>query len=53
MNYLILSVLLWLWDNRSFDKISQNNVARMEAMQAYEAGHYDRAAERYKLLVES
>jgi len=53
MTYLILSVLLWLWDNRSFDTISQNNVARTEAMQAYEAGQYDRATEQYKRLVES
>ncbi|WP_128545271.1 tetratricopeptide repeat protein [Larkinella soli] len=53
MTYLILSVLLWLWDNRSFDKIARNNIARMEAMKAYRSGAYEKAAEQYGALVRS
>ncbi|WP_138994068.1 lipopolysaccharide assembly protein LapB [Larkinella sp. C7] len=53
MTYLILSVLLWLYDNRSFDKISHDNIARIEGLRAYEAGNYKRAAEQYVALVNS
>ncbi|GAB3335104.1 hypothetical protein GCM10027299_43830 [Larkinella ripae] len=53
MTYLVLSVLLWLYDNRSFDKISHDNVARLEGLRAYQAGQYKRAAEYYAALVNS
>ncbi|MFD1143410.1 hypothetical protein ACFQ4C_19950 [Larkinella insperata] len=53
MTYLILSVLLWLYDNRSFDKISRDNIARMEGLKAYQAGDYKRAVEQYNTLVNS
>ncbi|GAB3903891.1 hypothetical protein GCM10028803_33050 [Larkinella knui] len=53
MTYLILSVLLWLYDNRSFDKISHDNIARIEGQKAYQAGNYKRAAEQYVALVNS
>lgn len=53
MTYLILSVLLWLYDNRSFDKISHDNIARIEGLKAYQAGNYQRAAEHYGALVNS
>ncbi|GAB3920121.1 tetratricopeptide repeat protein [Larkinella terrae] len=53
MTYLILSILLWLYDNRSFDKISHDNIARIEGLRAYQAGNYKRAAEQYVALVNS
>ncbi|RRB06453.1 tetratricopeptide repeat protein [Larkinella rosea] len=53
MTYLILSVLLWLYDNRSFDKISHDNIARIEGLRAYQSGNYKRAAEQYVALVNS
>lgn len=53
MTYLILSVLLWLYENRSFEKISHDNVARMEGLRAYQAGDYKRAAEEYVALINS
>ncbi|MGA0555285.1 tetratricopeptide repeat protein [Larkinella sp. VNQ87] len=53
MTYLILSVLLWLYDNRSFQKISHDNVARIEGLRAYETGNYKKAAEHYVALVNS
>ncbi|MFC5407758.1 tol-pal system YbgF family protein [Larkinella bovis] len=53
MTYLILSVLLWLYDNRSFVKISHDNIARIEGLRAYQAGDYKRAAEHYVALVNS
>jgi tetratricopeptide (TPR) repeat protein len=53
MTYLILLVLLWLYDNRSFEKISHDNIARIEGLRAYESGNYKRAAEQYVALVNS
>ncbi|GAB3273957.1 hypothetical protein GCM10027347_46710 [Larkinella harenae] len=53
MTYLILSALLWLYDNRSFDKISHDNIARVEGLRAYQAGNYKQAAEQYIALVNS
>ncbi|RAJ92160.1 hypothetical protein LX87_05127 [Larkinella arboricola] len=53
MTYLILSVLLWLYDNRSFDRISRDNIARIEGLKAYQAGNYKRAVEQYGTLANS
>ncbi len=50
MIHLFLSVLLWVWNHRSFDQISRNNIARKEAEAAYQAGNYRRAADRYTYL---
>ncbi|WP_234734821.1 tetratricopeptide repeat protein [Tellurirhabdus bombi] len=53
MTYLILSILLWIWDNRSFEQISQKNVARQKAQSAYEKGRFREAVEQYELLIRS
>lgn len=50
MIHLFLSALLWIWNHRSFDQISRNNIARKQAESAYQAGDYNRAAERYAYL---
>ncbi|MBC8156442.1 MAG: tetratricopeptide repeat protein [Bacteroidetes bacterium] len=50
MIQLFLSVLVWVWSHRSFDDISRNNLARKDAEAAYQAGNYERAAERYTYL---
>lgn len=50
MIHLLLSALLWLWNQQSFDQISRNNIARKEAVKAYQQGQYATAAERYTFL---
>ncbi|MCU0341178.1 MAG: hypothetical protein MUE30_14965 [Spirosomaceae bacterium] len=48
MQSLLISLLLWVWDNRSFDSISRGNRAKLEAQQAYLDKNYQSAAEHYR-----
>lgn len=45
---LLLSLLLWIWDNRSFDTISRSNRAKTEGRQAYLEKDYSKALEAYQ-----
>lgn len=45
---LLISLLLWIWDNRSFDTISRSNRAKMEAQEAYTNQDYKKATEAYR-----
>lgn len=53
MTYLILSVLLWLWDNHSLVQISKNNRTRQAALTAYHQGNYGQAVVHYQTLIHS
>ena len=47
MTYFLLYLLLWIWDNRSFDAISQANRDKTEAESAYLSKDYRNAARLY------
>jgi tetratricopeptide (TPR) repeat protein len=51
MNYLLLSLLLWIWDNRSSDAISNSNRSKVEAQRAYQQGNYKKAAIHYQKIL--
>ncbi|WP_247234816.1 hypothetical protein [Telluribacter sp. SYSU D00476] len=40
-------MLLWIWDNRSYEAISQSNRTMAQAEQAYQDKQYDQAADLY------
>ena len=50
---LLFSILLWIWDNRSFDTISRSNRAKIEAQEAYQEKDYDTALEAYQNIATS
>lgn len=50
MNFLLLSLLVWLWNWRSYDQISARNLALKEAEAAYLAGNYQLASKQYQFL---
>ncbi|MCE7061990.1 tol-pal system YbgF family protein [Dyadobacter sp. CY343] len=50
MTALILYVLLWLWDNRTFDSITKANQRKVDAEQAYQSKEYKRSAELYNQI---
>lgn len=45
---LLIYILLWIWDNRSFDTISRSNRAKLEARDAYKEADYGKAMEAYR-----
>lgn len=45
---LLIYILLWGWDNRSFDTISRSNRAKLEAQEAFKEADYDKAMEAYR-----
>lgn len=45
---LLIYILLWIWDNRSFDTISRSNRAKLEAREAYREADYKKAMEAYR-----
>lgn len=45
---LLIYILLWIWDNRSFDTISKSNRAKLEAREAYKEADYKKAMEAYR-----
>jgi hypothetical protein len=45
MTALILYVLLWLWDNRTFDSITKANERKLDAEQAFHLKQYAKSAE--------
>ena len=47
MTYFLLYLMLWIWDNRSFDAISQANRNKTEAESAYLDKDYRKAARLY------
>ncbi len=51
MNSFLLSILLWIWDNRSFDSISKSNKAKIEAQTAYQTAHYGGAIANYENIL--
>ncbi len=53
MNSLLLSILLWLWDNRSFDTIEANNRAKIIAEQAFREQNYPLAIVNYQKIIRS
>jgi tetratricopeptide (TPR) repeat protein len=50
MTSLILYVLLWLWDNRTFDSITKANQRKLDAEQAFKNKEYPRSAELYRQI---
>ncbi len=53
MNSLLLSILLWLWDNRSFDTIEANNRAKIIAERAFKEQKYQLAIVNYQKIIRS
>ncbi|MCF0071084.1 hypothetical protein LZD49_11435 [Dyadobacter sp. CY261] len=47
MTSLILYVLLWLWDNRTFDSITKANQRKLDAEQAFKSKEYSKSADLY------
>ena len=50
---LLFSLLLWIWDNRSFDTISRSNRAKIEGQVAYQEKDYRKALEAYQNISNS
>lgn len=51
MSYLLISLLMWLWNWRGFDQISQRNLALKEAEIAYQSANYKLAVQQYTFLL--
>jgi len=47
MTVFILYVLLWLWDNRTFDSITKANQRKLDAEQAYNNAQFAQSAKLY------
>ncbi|KAA6432747.1 tetratricopeptide repeat protein [Dyadobacter flavalbus] len=47
MTVFILYVLLWLWDNRTFDSITKANERKLDAEQAYNNARFSESAKLY------
>jgi tetratricopeptide (TPR) repeat protein len=50
MTALMLYVLLWLWDNRTFDSITKANQRKLEAEEAYQNRQFARSAALYRQI---
>ncbi|MPR36352.1 hypothetical protein [Salmonirosea aquatica] len=50
MTYFLLNLLLWIWDNRSFDAISQANRHKTEAETAFLNKDFRQAAHLYEQI---
>lgn len=50
MTSLILYVLLWLWDNRTFDSITKANQRKLDAEQAFQKKEFTKSAELYRQI---
>lgn len=50
MTSLILYVLLWLWDNRTFDSITKANQRKLDAEQAFRKNEFKKSAELYRQI---
>ncbi|WP_342088049.1 tetratricopeptide repeat protein [Dyadobacter sp. OTU695] len=50
MTSLILYVLLWLWDNRTFDSITKANQRKLDAEQAFRKNEFKKSAELYQQI---
>jgi len=51
MNILLLSFLLWLSDNRSFDNIARGNRAKVAGQLAYQNANYLEASTAYRAVL--
>ncbi len=51
MSLFLIYVLLWFWDNRSFDAVKEANMAREQAQTAYIEGDYATAASLYRKII--
>lgn len=47
MSIFLIYALLWFWDNRSFDAVTDANIAIERAQEAYYVGDYATAADLY------
>jgi tetratricopeptide (TPR) repeat protein len=47
MTAFLYSLLLWIWENQSYQTIRQGNDAQMKAYQAYQQGNFAEAAKQY------
>ncbi|MCE6987513.1 tetratricopeptide repeat protein [Dyadobacter sp. CY323] len=50
MTALILYVMLWLWDNRTFDSITKSNQRKLAAEEAYNNKQFSRSADLYQQI---
>jgi len=50
MTSLILYVLLWLWDNRTFDSITKANQRKLDAERAFQKKEFTKSAELYRQI---
>lgn len=50
MTAIILYVLLWLWDNRTFDSITKSNQRKLAAEQAYNDNRFSESAKLYQQI---
>ncbi|GAB2770819.1 hypothetical protein GCM10027275_11900 [Rhabdobacter roseus] len=50
MTTFLLYLLLWIWDNRSFEAITDRNRAKTQAEIAYAQGNYPAAADLYRRI---
>jgi tetratricopeptide (TPR) repeat protein len=50
MTAIILYVLLWLWDNRTFDSIKKSNQRKLAAEQAYNDNRFSESAKLYEQI---
>lgn len=50
MYTLILYIILWCWDHRSFDSITKSNETKILAEEAYRQGKFDEAIRLYKQI---
>lgn len=50
MNFFLLYFLLWLWDNHSFNSITESNTAKLEAEAAFKTKNYPKAVDLYRQI---
>ena len=51
MTAFLISVILWVWDNRSFDAILKGNRAKIEAQTAFQNKNYEVATVSYEAVI--
>ena len=51
MTSVLISVILWIWDNRSFDAILKGNRAKIEAQTAFRNKNYQAAIVSYEAVI--
>ena len=51
MTAVLISIILWIWDNRSFDAILKGNRAKIEAQTAFRNKNYQAAIVGYEAVI--